>query len=115
MACLILLSLVCVENPELPSGEVIGQWLAFDKRVLVAAGCILLAVWVDKKGGEFPDIVSWALIFWGSMEAVRGICQLYGFSDSGHSLYAMTGSFFKPWSIIRDIWRWCFPFAYTNI
>lgn len=65
MACLILLSLVCVENPELPSGEVIGQWLAFDKRVLVAAGCILLAVWVDKKGGEFPDIVSWALIFWG--------------------------------------------------
>ena len=96
MACLILLSLVCVENPELPSGEVIGQWLAFDKRVLVAAGCILLAVWVDKKGGEFPDIVSWALIFWGSMEAVRGICQLYGFSDSGHSLYAMTGSFFNP-------------------
>lgn len=63
MACLILLSLVCVENPELPSGEVIGQWLAFDKRVLVAAGCILFAVWVDKKGGEFPDIVSWALIF----------------------------------------------------
>ena len=51
MACLILLSLVCVENPELPSGEVIGQWLAFDKRVLMAAGCILLAVWVDKKGG----------------------------------------------------------------
>mgnify|MGYP001513457793 FL=1 len=96
MACLILLSLVCVENPELPSGEVIGQWFAFDKRVLVAAGCILLAVWVDKKGGEFPDIVSWALIFWGSMEAVRGICQLYGFSDSGHSLYAMTGSFFNP-------------------
>ena len=41
-------------------------------------------------------IVSWALIFWGSMEAVRGICQLYGFSDSGHSLYAMTGSFFNP-------------------
>ena len=96
MACLILLSLVCVENPELPSGEVIGQWFAFDKRVLVAAGCILLAVWVDKKGGEFPDIVSWALIFWGSMEAVWGICQLYGFSDSGHSLYAMTGSFFNP-------------------
>ena len=90
MACLILLSLVCVENPELPSGEVI------DKRVLMAAGCILLAVWVDKKGGEFPDIVSWALIFWGSMEAVWGICQLYGFSDSGHSLYAMTGSFFNP-------------------
>ena len=50
MACLILLSLVCVENPELPSGEVIGQWLAFDKRVLVAAGCILLAVWVDTAG-----------------------------------------------------------------
>lgn len=96
IACLVLLSLVCVENPELPSGEVIGQWLAFDKRALVAAGCILFAVWMDKKGGSFSGIVSWALIFWGSMEAIRGVCQLYGFISSGHSLYAMTGSFFNP-------------------
>ena len=44
MACLILLSLVCVENPELPSGEVIGQWLAFDKRVLMAAGLSLIHI-----------------------------------------------------------------------
>lgn len=28
-----LLSLVCVENPELPSGEVIGQWLALIKGI----------------------------------------------------------------------------------
>ena len=62
MACLILLSLVCVENPELPSGEVIGQWLAFDKRVLMAAGCILLAVWVDL--GEYGSYLGDMSTLW---------------------------------------------------
>ena len=44
----------------------------------------------------FYAYVAWSLVFIGAVEAVWGLCQLYGFSVSGHSRYALTGSFFNP-------------------
>lgn len=37
-----------------------------------------------------------ALLFWISVESVRGLGQLYGYWPSKHSLFKTTGSFFNP-------------------
>jgi hypothetical protein len=36
------------------------------------------------------------IILTGIVEAVWGLCQLYGFAPSQHSLFKLTGSFFNP-------------------
>ena len=41
-------------------------------------------------------IFVWGLIILGAVETFRGFSQLYGFTASNHSLYAMTGSFYNP-------------------
>ncbi len=41
-------------------------------------------------------IVSLCLVLWGIAEAVYGGLQLYGLSESNHSLYNITGSFRNP-------------------
>lgn len=38
----------------------------------------------------------WLLILGGAVEAVWGLLQIYGYEPSGHSLYALTGSFYNP-------------------
>ena len=100
------LSLVCVTTPELLAGETIGQWVWFGKAVLFSTGCIvavcLLQLFYGSSRKEmlsfssFSACVSWSLILLGGIEAVWGLCQLYGFSASGHFRYALTGSFFNP-------------------
>lgn len=94
----LLLSLVTVTNIQLSAGETIGQWIWFDKTSVWAFVCILLSFLFLKKGSYLTvDIaVSWALIILCAVEAVWGLRQLYGFTASNHSLYALTGSFFNP-------------------
>ena len=41
-------------------------------------------------------ITTWLLLLLGVLEAIKGFRQLYGFSASHHSLYALTGSFYNP-------------------
>ena len=41
-------------------------------------------------------IIVWSLIVAGMVEAVWGLLQVYGYEPSGHSLYALTGSFYNP-------------------
>ena len=41
-------------------------------------------------------LISWLLILAGTVEAVWGLLQIYGFEPSKHSLYALTGSFYNP-------------------
>ncbi|RGN36058.1 O-antigen ligase domain-containing protein [Bacteroides oleiciplenus] len=98
MAVLTLLSLVCIVRPGLPAGETIGQWVWFDKISILSAIFILLSFCFMSRRDMFPldSTVSKSLILLGSVEAVWGICQLYGFTVSGHSLYALTGSFSNP-------------------
>ena len=40
--------------------------------------------------------VVWLLIAAGTVEAVWGLLQVYGYEPSKHSLYALTGSFYNP-------------------
>lgn len=98
IAIVALLSLVCMTHPMLPIGEVVGQWVWFDKMAIASAACILLSFLFSFKNAilNFPIVVSWSLIFLGCIEAIWGLRQLYGFAISNHSLYALTGSFFNP-------------------
>lgn len=98
IAVMVPLSLVCVTNSALPSGETVGQWVWFDKMAIASSLCILLSLLLSPKKFvlSFSTIVSWSLIVLGCVGAVWGLRQLYGFASSNHSLYALTGSFFNP-------------------
>ena len=43
-----------------------------------------------------PILVCWLLIVAGTIEAVLGLLQVYGYAPSNHPLYALTGSFYNP-------------------
>ena len=43
-----------------------------------------------------PVLITWLFILAGAVEAVWGLAQVYGFTASKHSLYALTGSFYNP-------------------
>ena len=51
---------------------------------------------VMRVGQILRRILSWFLILAGSVEAVWGLLQVYGYEPSNHSLYALTGSFYNP-------------------
>lgn len=101
-----LMSMVWVTTPELPADEIIGQWVWFGYALLLSAGCILLVCllrirdripWGDLLRFRYFNVyVAWSLLLMGVVEALWGFRQLYGFSVSRHSGYALTGSFFNP-------------------
>lgn len=98
MAVLVLLSMVCVASSGLLPAETVGQWVWFDKASFLLAGCILSAL-IFKSKGDFislDSVISWVLVVLGGSEAILGLRQLYSFATSGHSMYALTGSFFNP-------------------
>ena len=98
MAVLALLSMVCVGSSGLLPAETVGQWVWFDKASFLLAGCILSAL-IFKSKGDFislDSVIFWVLVVLGGSEAILGLRQLYGFATSGHSMYALTGSFFNP-------------------
>ena len=41
-------------------------------------------------------LLTWLLILAGAVETVWGLCQVYGYTSSNHSLYVLTGSFYNP-------------------
>lgn len=41
-------------------------------------------------------LVVWLMILAGTIEAILGLLQVYGYEPSNHSLYALTGSFYNP-------------------
>ena len=41
-------------------------------------------------------LVVWLMILAGTIEAILGLLQMYGYEPSNHSLYALTGSFYNP-------------------
>ena len=92
------LGMVCVTSAGFPPGETISQWTWFDRAASVASVCILLTVvWGRKDRLPAPaEAVQGALLILGGVEAVWGLRQVFGFTMSGHSLYALTGSFFNP-------------------
>ena len=98
MAVLVLLSMVCVASSGLLPAETVGQWVWFDKASFLLAGCILSAL-IFKSKGDFislDSVIFWVLVVLGGSDVILGLRQLYGFATSGHSMYALTGSFFNP-------------------
>ena len=51
---------------------------------------------IDDVFSVIKAIIVWGLIVFGSLEAVCGLLQVYGYEPSNHSLYALTGSFYNP-------------------
>ena len=106
IALVLLLSVVCITTPELPAEENVGQWVWLGKALLLSGSCILIAVLLQLMVKDsrkhvlwfsgFSVYVSWGILFCGAVEAIWGLRQLYGFAASGHSRYALTGSFFNP-------------------
>ena len=98
VAAVTLLSPVLPTYPELPAGEMVGQWVWIDRMMMVAAACMAVAAFLLKRGETVSPVVplSVALLAMGSIEAVGGWRQLFGWTASGHSLYLLTGSFFNP-------------------
>lgn len=98
IAVMAFLSLVCTVNSTLPTGEIIYQWVWLDKASILAGFCILVSLLFRGKGLtlNISSAVSWSLIIFCCIEAIWGLRQLYGFTFSRHSLYALTGSFFNP-------------------
>lgn len=96
----LLLGVTCVNSGVLMPSEMAGQWAWFAKTSLIFAGVTLIVLLVSRKKKEISNsfhlIVIWGLIALGGKEAAIGLCQLYGFASSNHSLYSLTGSFFNP-------------------
>lgn len=98
LAVLAPLSLVCLACGNLPAGEMIGQWVWFDRLAVLSAVCVLCSFLfcTGRCPLQVSSAVAWALMTWGTVEAFIGLRQLYGFASSNHSMYALTGSFFNP-------------------
>lgn len=100
MATALLLGVLYVSTVELAPGEMAGQWAWFAKTSLLFATFVFIALIICPKdrgiSQSFCRIVCWILILYAGVEVALGLRQLYGFSYSNHSLYALTGSFFNP-------------------
>ena len=53
-------------------------------------------------------LLTWLLILTGAIETVWRLCQVYGYTASNHSLYALTGSFYNP-GPYSGFLAMCFP------
>ncbi len=92
------LGMVLITSADLPPGETVSQWVWFDRTAPIAAVCIGLVMvsWRRKPLPALAEVLQGSLLILGGMEAVWGLRQVFGFAASGHSLYALTGSFFNP-------------------
>ena len=66
---------------------------------------------MNRFGGKIKvltTVLTWLLILAGAIETVWGLCQVYGYTASNHSLYALTGSFYNP-GPYSGFLAMCFP------
>ena len=66
---------------------------------------------MNRFGGKIKvltTVLTWLLILAGAIETVWGLCQVYGYTASNHSLYALTGSFYNPGPYSGFV-AMCFP------
>lgn len=113
------LGVVCIDTAGLPSYIQEGQW----KYLYCLGMCIpfvffLIIFLCDESWRSFVKVVIWSLSLWGAIEAVWGLRQVYGFTYSNHSLFALTGSFYNPGPysgylamvlpvcLFEWLWRW---------
>ena len=94
----VCLSAVCYNVSSLPSDILDGQWKwLYGCGIWFTMGMVIYIILFPKAIKQyFAVTTSWIFILYGFMEAVWGIRQVYGFTYSNHSLYALTGSFYNP-------------------
>lgn len=97
----LLLGSVCVSTSALPTGELAYQWWWVARTSVVFALCLLTIIGLNSGVGvdrqvSFSVTIVWVLIVLGGVEAIWGLCQMYGFTPSNHRLFTLTGSFFNP-------------------
>ncbi len=88
------LSVVCCGTSSLSSDILADDWRwMYACGVLSSAAFALLIFLFPARIKEcLSAVVSWVFILYGGIEAVWGIRQVYGFTYSNHSLYALTGA-----------------------
>lgn len=111
-ATLLLLSVVWVYNPELPAGEVAGEWYWLAQTGILYAVIMLAAVilYRDRKKSTFPEyyyIIIWSFIFLAGVEAVWGIMEYLlsgGIAGSFHSTELFSGYMAVMFPICLNEW-----------
>lgn len=111
-ATLLLLSVVWVYNPELPAGEVAGEWYWLAQTGILYAVIMLTAVilYRDRKKSTFPEyyyIIIWSFIFLAGVEAVWGIMEYLlsgGIAGSFHSTELFSGYMAVMFPICLNEW-----------
>lgn len=98
IAVFLCLGVVCTQSGSLPVDIQEAQWhylyLSAIAGILIFIGVLMVSTSRCKR--LFPVALACGLIFWGAVEAIWGIRQVYGFTYSNHSLFALTGSFYNP-------------------
>jgi tetratricopeptide (TPR) repeat protein len=51
---------------------------------------------ISEKTGIAKQVLCFAIVLWGAVEAAWGLLQLYGYLPSRHAIFRLTGSFFNP-------------------
>lgn len=92
------LGVVCIEDKNLPANELATQWKWFYGWGFIVScyGMLMYIFYPTAWQRCLVKTVIWSLITLGIYEGMDGLLQIYGYSMSNHSLYALTGTFYNP-------------------
>ncbi len=98
---ILLLGSVRASATDIPLTEMAYQewWIARAALLFAAVVFVILTLSVLVKIVHiisFFKIVTFSMISLAGLEVISGLRQIYGFTFSNHSLYAVTGSFYNP-------------------
>ena len=111
------LSVLLMNAGDMPMGmqEEAWQWMCGCWAVVLALFFVCMLV---RKGrfllyNHVGDTAALALMLYGIVEAVWGLCQLWGWLPSNHARFAVTGSFANP-GPYSGFLAIVFPLAYSE-
>lgn len=94
----VCLGIVCLNVGSLPSDilEEEWKWMYMCYTISFIGVAMLIIIFPKVLKDYLPVAATWMFVILGFIESVWGIRQVYGFTYSNHSLYALTGSFYNP-------------------
>lgn len=96
-----VLGIVCLTFPEIPVAEMSGQihYLSIACMIFGICGIISYSLFVFSSSERSMNLdawVTWILIGLAGIQCIWGLRQIYGYAQSNHTLFSLTGSFFNP-------------------